>query len=97
MTDLEKQQSTTIKRTGTELRATTNGISDTINRLAESVKRYAESAYLAYQLRRRQLEQRRANNESTRIKIRSLIDNVFLADTFLETFLEMVFRKNTGI
>jgi hypothetical protein len=56
------------KATGTELRATTNGISDTINRLAESVKRYAESAYLAYQLRRRQLEQRRANNESTRIK-----------------------------
>ncbi len=55
---------------GTEIRKTTNGISETINRLAESVKRYAESAYLAYQLRRKQLEQRRANNESTGIRFR---------------------------
>lgn len=55
---------------GTEIRKTTNGISETINRLAESVKRYAESAYLAYQLRRKQLEQRRANNESTGMRFR---------------------------
>lgn len=65
---LRETASRNNKANGTELRATTNGISDTINRLKESVKRYAESAYLAYQLRRRQLEQRRANNESTGIK-----------------------------